>query len=410
MKIFIFEYITGGGFIEDQLPISLVCEGAAMLISVIKGLINSSFEINIILDYRLIDYKDYFMNVNLEVIKKKSEFYSVFKKYITESDYYLIIAPEFDNILKKLTQVAENGNSTDPKNLGCNSNSIDIAGDKLETYYTLKSFKKYLPETRECKIKTDIRIINEICKDINYPVIFKPLDGVSGGGISLIKDKNQIKKGIEKIMANSNLDSFIIQEFIKGSDSSVSLFIKNKNAFPLTLNYQFIKLEDPFEETKYNGGYLPYINDSLDKKEILHLTKRFIKIIPGLNGYVGIDLIISDKPYIIEINPRLTTSYIGIRELLLEDLFTQAILYSKPNIKLDNSVSNIFFKRLEFKIEKNTNINEFIRNNPYHQDFITPLFKFENNLTGFVVLKSNSLEKNVNKLNEIQKYFNFKTP
>jgi hypothetical protein len=65
---------------------------------------------------------------------------------------------------------------------------------------------------------------------------------------------------------------------------------------------------------------------------------------------------------------------------------------------------------LEFKIEKNTNINEFIRNNPYHQDFITPLFKFENNLTGFVVLKSNSLEKNVNKLNEIQKYFNFKTP
>ncbi|TFF98776.1 MAG: ATP-grasp domain-containing protein [Promethearchaeota archaeon] len=404
MKIFIFEYITGGGFIEENLPIPLVCEGAAMLLSVIKGLINSDFEINIILDYRLIDYKEYFKDVKVEFIKKKSEFDGIFKKYLEESNYYLIIAPEFDKILEKLTRIAEDGDLFNRKNLGCNSNSINIAGDKIKTYHSLNSLKKYLPETEDCKIRTDLEILNKICKDINYPVIFKPLDGVSGGGVSLIKNKNQIKKGIDKIIANTNLDSFIIQEFIQGSDSSVSLFIKNKKAFPLTLNYQFIQLEDPFKETKYNGGYIPYIAESMDTKEIFDLIKHIPKIISGLNGYIGIDLIIGDRPYIIEVNPRLTTSYVGIKELLLEDLFSQTILNSDINIDLDNSINNVFFKRLEFKIDKNVDIKDFNRN-PYKEDFVTPLFKFENKLTGFMVLKSNSLENNINKLKNIQKYF-----
>ena len=38
---------------------------------------------------------------------------------------------------------------------------------------------------------------------------------------------------------------------------------------------------------------------------------------PGLFGFVGIDILIrNDMIYIVEINPRLTTSYVGLNETI----------------------------------------------------------------------------------------------
>ena len=35
-RIFIFEYVSGGGFNKDEIPISLFCEGFGMLVALIK--------------------------------------------------------------------------------------------------------------------------------------------------------------------------------------------------------------------------------------------------------------------------------------------------------------------------------------------------------------------------------------
>jgi len=46
--------------------------------------------------------------------------------------------------------------------------------------------------------------------------------------------------------------------------------------------------------------------------------------IPGLYGYLGIDVLIPDAapetPLLVEINPRLTTSYTGYRQLCRDNL------------------------------------------------------------------------------------------
>jgi predicted ATP-grasp superfamily ATP-dependent carboligase len=45
------------------------------------------------------------------------------------------------------------------------------------------------------------------------------------------------------------------------------------------------------------------------------LAKRIAAAIPSLNGYVGVDVIVDNADvYVVEINPRITTSYIGLRE------------------------------------------------------------------------------------------------
>jgi predicted ATP-grasp superfamily ATP-dependent carboligase len=47
------------------------------------------------------------------------------------------------------------------------------------------------------------------------------------------------------------------------------------------------------------------------------LAREVARALPGLWGYVGIDVIDAvDGPIVVEINPRLTTSYAGLRRAL----------------------------------------------------------------------------------------------
>ena len=36
--------------------------------------------------------------------------------------------------------------------------------------------------------------------------------------------------------------------------------------------------------------------------------------LPGLRGYIGIDFVLTEgKPFVVDVNPRLTTSFVGLR-------------------------------------------------------------------------------------------------
>jgi predicted ATP-grasp superfamily ATP-dependent carboligase len=86
---------------------------------------------------------------------------------------------------------------------------------------------------------------------------------------------------------------------------------------------------------KYSGGE---IMSPPDTSDILHnIIKKVLEIIPGLKGYTGIDLIRSEAGYkIIEINPRLTTSYAGIRQVINLNL-AEAMFDAVINNKLPES-------------------------------------------------------------------------
>jgi predicted ATP-grasp superfamily ATP-dependent carboligase len=57
----------------------------------------------------------------------------------------------------------------------------------------------------------------------------------------------------------------------------------------------------------------------------VRLTRQAIETMPGLLGYVGIDIVLGaaedgSQDWLIELNPRLTTSYIGLRALAQTNL------------------------------------------------------------------------------------------
>ena len=51
------------------------------------------------------------------------------------------------------------------------------------------------------------------------------------------------------------------------------------------------------------------------KDEAMQVAKKAVESIEGLKGYVGVDLILADEVYLLEINSRLTTPYVALRNI-----------------------------------------------------------------------------------------------
>ena len=66
---------------------------------------------------------------------------------------------------------------------------------------------------------------------------------------------------------------------------------------------------------EYLGGYVPYEHPLKDK--VFKYAKKACEYVPGLKGFVGIDFIIEDDYiYLLEINSRFTTSYVGLQKII----------------------------------------------------------------------------------------------
>ncbi len=51
-------------------------------------------------------------------------------------------------------------------------------------------------------------------------------------------------------------------------------------------------------------------------KNVFSIAERVVEAFPGLKGYIGIDFVLTEhKAFIVDVNPRLTTSYVGLREI-----------------------------------------------------------------------------------------------
>ena len=64
----------------------------------------------------------------------------------------------------------------------------------------------------------------------------------------------------------------------------------------------------------YLGGLTPL---PLLEQALAEALKAVKALKPGLKGYVGVDLILAkEEAWVVEVNPRLTTSYLGLRKIL----------------------------------------------------------------------------------------------
>ncbi|MCK5046949.1 MAG: hypothetical protein KAS22_10240, partial [Candidatus Heimdallarchaeota archaeon] len=129
-RILIVDYIVGGGFAEEDLPVNILAEGYSILRSCIEQFAQLGFKIATLIDHRLMQHIRISPIHEFKSVSSHEDFVSGIKDFADQVDYALTLAPESKGILKDLSSIIVNSQATF---LGSNPDSIEQAGDKLKT-------------------------------------------------------------------------------------------------------------------------------------------------------------------------------------------------------------------------------------------------------------------------------------
>jgi predicted ATP-grasp superfamily ATP-dependent carboligase len=272
--------------ISHELPDSVVREGRAMLEALVK-------------DARQLDPR-----VQVVVASELTELPAA-----SQGDYALVIAPEFDSILQACVErMLALGYAL----LGPLPSAISLTADKWKLYQHWHQRGVPTPTTS----------------------IGKP---ESPTGRYLTKHRYGAGSlGIQPWQSGMALQAdHLVQQELSGEALSIALLLtRNGTMRPLPAARQFISTDGHYS---YQGGEL--LNDPSLQKAMEKLAYAAVADIPGLQGYVGIDMVLSDDIlYAIEINPRLTTSYLGLRQVVSPNLLELMLIA----VKCDRAVKMTF--------------------------------------------------------------------
>jgi len=420
-KLFVFEFITGGGYNQEEIPPSLFCEAYGMLRGLISDFKELDFEIATLLDYRIFPFSDYLNIKTIIKVDKQDNYIEKFEQMVKLNESCFIIAPEFSNILYNLTKIVKYNNK---ELLSIDLEGIILGTSKTTTYQFFKSNKVKTPDTYSLPPRGnyfDSDFVLQKFNEIRSPIIIKPEDGVGADAIYYFENESQILDFFRSPQKQLDIThNYILQNFIEGEDLSISLIGDGKSApLILTINYQDIRLKNLNAVSNYLGGHTPIEQQDKIKAEIRNLLQKI-----NLNkfiGYFGIDLIRKENGelYFIEINPRLTTSYIGIRNVIdinPAKLILDSKLSSLKNIKID-CIRHSLYTKLEMiyegddsyeKIYKNI-LPEILAQIP---EVITPPISFNqengenfNKFSCFIATRESSLAESKKRLKEIKRIF-----
>lgn len=308
----IVEYISGGGYSNQKLSGNILSEAYGMLRNIISDFKALGHQVTTLIDSRLIAFNPPNEADKIITISSVRQFYTKIKDISKSVDAVYFIGPESNNLLEKLVETTS---TSDLKSLNSEVNDIKVCSNKKNIYEIAKKIGLIVPETEIIDIHDKFENIKKIIKDFGYPLVIKPLIGVGCGGLIVVKEKSNLSDAISKVSKESDNNQFIAQKFIEGQPASVSVISTGTKAESVSLNKQFVNLTGPDNEPKYSGGVVPLDHEL--KKNSLRDAKHLVEAFNGLKGYVGVDIILTNEEVVImEVNPRLTTSYIGLRKIV----------------------------------------------------------------------------------------------
>ena len=275
MKILVAEYAVGGGEGSE----SLLKEGQVML-----STLKTSFE-----------------QTGHEVIYPEAEndFEAAVERLSKESDAGIVVAP--DDKLYLLTKLLESNTA----NLGCPAEFVKICTDKRRTSEMLNAEGITVPR---------IVPLEEVERNEGHRYVSKPRYGCASENVFILDGRNH-----HDVLSRYDSVDYIITEFIPGEDISSSVIAGKTSVLPLTINKQCIRQNG--ERLQYDGGYVPYLMDHDVESAIMRISEAVVTKLHG-RGYVGIDFVVADggTAYVVDVNPRPTTSIVGIAKVLNYDL------------------------------------------------------------------------------------------
>ena len=173
-----------------------------------------------------------------------------------------------------------------------------LLNSSLENIKRFSSKLKAYRNFKERKIST-VKIEKKIDNKNLY--VSKPNFGAGSLDIKLIEPRNLTKKSTSRV----------IQKFYPGKKGSFVMLCSKNNFEVLCCNEQVVNIKKKriLQTGLIMGGLESY------RKEIEKIGRQIYKNFSGLFGYIGVDILLEEKQWkIIEVNPRFTSSLVGLEK------------------------------------------------------------------------------------------------
>jgi predicted ATP-grasp superfamily ATP-dependent carboligase len=261
MKVLLAEYAT----FHDP---ALAPEGAAML-----GVLAGSFS-----------------RIGYEVVTPgRGYFERELERLAPGCDAGLVIAP--DHLLFGYTRILEEHT----RNIGCSSLVAAVCADKVRTGQILGRHGVAVPERAG-----------------SGPRVVKPIYGCGARGVRVTEDPPGKEEFAQRYVEGEHLSASLVGSMNVGE---ACLYYSGRPPLVLALNRQLIDLKDG--GFHYLGGETPV--DHPRRDEILAVARKTVTVL-GCQGYAGVDMVVGDRVYVVDVNPRITTSIVGIAAVMEEEI------------------------------------------------------------------------------------------
>jgi len=315
LRILVYEFASGGGLAGHNVPASLAREGSAMRAALVADVCAiGRHEIVTTADRRV--RRDLPRGVDVvELPAGDRARATALDRLIGGADAVWLVAPETDRCLERLAaRVERQGKPL----VGSSANAIRRASDKARLPHLLAASGVRHPETRTLVQDVDPA---RAADRIGYPMVVKPARGAGSHGVRLVRHARDLARAVDFARWSTNDRRVLLQQYVEGAAASVSLLADGRRAVALTLNAQTIGLSPA---VSYRGGETPF-EHPLSSQAIAAAVDT-CRALPGLRGFVGVDLVLTESDAIvIEVNPRLTTAYLGVRAALDENVAALAL-------------------------------------------------------------------------------------
>lgn len=229
------------------------------------------------------------------VLPESGGFDAEIARLAPQCDYGLVIAP--DEMLSKFTHTLELATH----NIGSDSTSIAVCANKRLTGKILSGIGIAVPQ--------------EVGADYTGKRVIKPVKGAGSVGVRIAKEGEVPGDGEMAV------------EYLEGEHYSVSIvgsrvvgeacgYYSGLPPVFLTINRQYSSADENGVFT-YRGGETPVHPER--EEEIIDVAKKTIERL-GCQGYVGIDLVVGEKIWVVDVNPRPTMSIIGVVGVIDEEI------------------------------------------------------------------------------------------
>ena len=219
-----------------------------------------------------------------------------------EADWIFLVAPESENLAIKCCELFQQFES---KIISTSQQIIQLTSDKLMLKRRLSA--------------AGVQVPADVAWSVNQPAIVKPRLGTGGIETRLIKPHEVERKLVEQLAAQD----WMFEEFVPGTAVSVLVIQGPGDTVFLPATKQL------FQPNSFRYAGSQAITERELQSRAQRLARQTIAALPEFKGVVGVDLVLgntnANRDYVIEINPRLTTSFVPLADWCKGNLGEQMI-------------------------------------------------------------------------------------